>query len=197
MMEASREATGVTRTLVTDPRTGERAVKVEIDANANTPEAGQAIRELIMQASSKGQIDLFRRRAEALGDDASPERERALQALDRAETARQKRDILGVEAFLRDAATLIAHGEMVCNPDRISGRKTREGGRRGNEMAHGTKAEREAEWAGWQEYLDRLYQENPTKNHEWRLKKAMTEFGVKKTALKAHTQNPAPRRCKK
>jgi len=109
--EQNPEAKAVTRTLIVDPKTGDKEIRVHVNLRVPLTKSDvQALVESLRAASPAGRLASLRAEATALPEEI-PERAAAMEALDRAEALMSGgADFRLIDAELREAALLVKHG---------------------------------------------------------------------------------------
>jgi hypothetical protein len=84
--------------------------------------------------------------------------------------------------------------------DILRGIKIQDSARKGAEVKHGPKADRDAQHQIWQQELDRIAKEKHLAgtwyNHEAAKRSVARKYGCSPSTIKAHTKNPRPRGTK-
>ena len=122
----------VKRTLLIDPDTGERSVRVTVDVTQPTPEDGDAIRQMLQDASTPGRLREARARLPEL--EGLPEYAEALSVLEHGERACAEKSWPTADAAWLEFCALYEHGkrrrEILATAPKVARDDARQGGTR-------------------------------------------------------------------
>lgn len=108
----------------------------------------------------------------------------ALWLLNHADDPRAKEIKLVIENHL-----LILH-QIESSPDTARGQKTMKSSRKGHEIVHGTKEQKQRRWDEYQDAVNALHAANPRLTYEELAKRTAKDKGVNPKTIKRHTTNP-------